>query len=549
MLSTAISGLLAFQRALATTSHNITNANTEGYSRQTVSLGTRTPQLVGNGYVGKGVDVTAINRVYDNFLVTQVNDRTSSTSEFEAFHAIASQIDSTFGNVDVGLAPALDNFFNSLHDVANNPTSTPARQVLLSEASSLNNKFHTLNTQVEDLRSGINRQLESVTTSLNGIATSIADLNKAIVTAKGAAGGGQPNDLMDQRDVLVRNLAELTNVTTLPQSDGSLNVYVGTGQSLVLGGSASQITTTRNEFDPTEVEFSLVTGSTVSPITAQLTGGKIGGLLDVRRNLLDTTQDALGRVAVSLANTFNTQHQLGDDLNGNAGGLFFNDVDVSAPTVLPSTNNNAASGAINITLNDVNQLNVSEYRLDYDGSNFSLLRMSDLSIVDTFTTADLPRTTATEGFTLDLTGSVASGDQFMIRPVRYAAANIDLAINDPAKVAAAGSGNAVGDNSNALALAALQSQNTMGVGTTTFLGAYGELVSDVGVKTHQSLVSGEAQRGLLNYAVDAQQGLSGVNLDEEAANLIKYQQAYQASARVISVVDTLFQTLISTIGR
>jgi len=187
--------------------------------------------------------------------------------------------------------------------------------------------------------------------------------------------------------------------------------------------------------------------------------------------------------------------------------------------------------------------------LDYDGSNFSLLRMSDLSIVDTFTPADLPRTTATEGFTLDLTGSVASGDQFMIRPVRYAAANIDLAINDPAKVAAAGSGNAVGDNSNALALAALQTQNTMGGGTTTFLGAYGELVSDVGVKTHQSLVGGEAQQGLLNQAVDAQQGLSGVNLDEEAANLIKYQQAYQASARIISVVDTLFQTLISTIGR
>ena len=267
MLSTAISGLLAFQRALATTSHNITNANTEGYSRQTVSLSTRTPQLIGNGYTGKGVDVTAINRVYDNFLVTQVNDRTSSTSEFEAFHAIASQIDSTFGNVDVGLAPALENFFNSLHDVANNPTSTPARQVLLSEASSLNNKFHTLNSQVEDLRSGINRQLESVTSSLNGLATSIADLNKAIVTAKGAAGGGQPNDLMDQRDVLVRKLAELTNVTTLPQSDGSLNVYVGTGQSLVLGGAVSQITITRNEFDPREVEFSLVTGNIVSPIT------------------------------------------------------------------------------------------------------------------------------------------------------------------------------------------------------------------------------------------------------------------------------------------
>ena len=278
-------------------------------------------------------------------------------------------------------------------------------------------------------------------------------------------------------------------------------------------------------------------------------GGKIGGLLDVRRNLLDTTQDALGRVAVALANTFNAQHQLGDDLNGNVGGLFFNDVDVSAPAVLPSSNNNSASGTISITIDDVNQLEVSDYRLSYDGTNYSLLRMSDLSVVDTFTTADFPRTTATEGFTLNIAGGMASGDKFMIRPVRYAAGNIDLAISDPASFAAAASGNAVGDNSNALALAALQSTNTMGGGTATYLGAYGELVSDVGVKTHQSLVGGEAQRGLLNQAIDTQQGLSGVNLDEEAANLLKYQQAYQASARIISVVDTLFQTLISTLGR
>jgi len=549
MLSTAISGLLAFQRALATTSNNITNVNTEGYTRQVVSLGTRSPQLIGNGYLGKGVDVTAINRVYDSFLVSQVNDKTSSTKQYEAYSAVASQIDSTFGSADVGLAPALENFFNSLQDVANNPTSTPARQVLLSEASSLNSKFNTLNRQVEDLRSGINKQLEATSTSLNSLATSIADLNQSIIAAQGAAGGGQPNDLLDQRDVLVRQLAELTDVTTLPQGDGSLNVYIGTGQSLVLGVTASKIATTRNEFDALDVGFSVITGSTATPITEQLSGGKIGGLLDVKRNLLNTTQDALGRVAIGMANTFNAQHQLGDDLNGNAGGLFFTDVDVSSPKALPSSNNNPASGAIGITIDDVNQLQVSEYRLNYDGSNFTLLRMSDLTVVDTFATADLPRTMASEGFTLNLTGSVASGDQFMVRPVRYAAGNIGLAISDPASFAAAASGNAVGDNSNALALAALQTQKSLGGGTASFLGAYGELVADIGVKTNQARVSGAAQQGLLNQAVDAQQGLSGVNLDEEAANLIKYQQAYQASAKIISVVDSLFQTLINAVGR
>ncbi len=549
MLSTAISGLLAFQRALATTSNNITNVNTDGYSRQVVSLSTRTPQAIGNGYVGKGVDVVGINRVYDNFLLNQVNDRTSSTEQFSAFSAIATQIDSTFGDSEFGLAPALENFFNSLQDVANNPTSTPARQVLLSEASSLSSRFQTLNKQVEDLRSGVNKQLDATSASLNGLATSIADLNRSIISAQGAAGGGQPNDLLDQRDVLVRQLAELTDVTTLPQTDGSLNVYIGTGQSLVLGVTASKITTTRNQFDTLDVEYSLVTGSTTTPISDQLSGGKIGGLLDVKRNLLDTTQDALGRVAIGLANTFNAQHQLGDDLNGNAGGLFFNNVDASAPKVLPSSNNNPAGGSFGITIDNVDQLEVSDYRLSYDGTNFSLLRMSDLTVVDSFTTADLPRTTASEGFTLNLTGSVTSGDQFMVRPVRYAAGSIGVAISDPAKFAAAASGNAIGDNSNALALAALQTQKNLGGGTATYLDAYGELVSDIGVKTNQSLVSGQAQQGLLNQAIDAQQSLSGVNLDEEAANLIKYQQAYQASAKIISVVDTLFQTLINAVGR
>ena len=326
-----------------------------------------------------------------------------------------------------------------------------------------------------------------------------------------------------------------------------MNVYIGTGQSLVLGVTASKITITKNEFDPLESEFSLVTGSTAVPITSQLSGGKIGGLLDVRREVLDPAQNALGRIAVGLANTFNTQHQLGDDLNGNPGGLFFNAVDVSSPKSLPSVNNNPASGNINITIDDVSQLEVSDYRLNYDGTNVTLLRLADLTVVDSFTTADFPRSIASEGITLDVSGAINNGDSFLVRPTHYGAAQIDLAISNPASIAAAGSGNASGDNSNALALAGLQTQNTLAGGTTSFVGAYGDLIADVGVKTHQAAVGGDAQRGLLYQAIDARESVSGVNLDEEAANLIKYQQAYQASARIISVVDTLFQTLMDTV--
>jgi flagellar hook-associated protein 1 FlgK len=333
--------------------------------------------------------------------------------------------------------------------------------------------------------------------------------------------------------------------------DGSINVYIGTGQALVINNQAYTLAFTNNAYDPTQKEISLVTpGSTVN-VTQQLSGGKIGGLLDVREEVIDAGQAALGRIAVALSNTFNTQHQLGDDLNGNPGGLFFNAVDASAPKSLPSSSNNPASGNISVTINNVSELKASDYRLNYDGSSstFSLMRLSDNTVVDSgFNVGSLPRTIANEGITIDLSGTVAGGDSFLLVPTRYAASQMGLAISDPAEIAAAANGSPVGDNSNALALAALQTQGTMNGGTSSYLDAYSEMVADIGIQTHRAAVNGDAQKALLNQAIESREALSGVNLDEEAANLIKYQQAYQASAQVISVVDNMFQTLFNAVS-
>jgi flagellar hook-associated protein 1 FlgK len=277
----------------------------------------------------------------------------------------------------------------------------------------------------------------------------------------------------------------------------------------------------------------------------------LGGLLDVREQVIDAGQAALGRIAVALSNTFNTQHQLGDDLNGNAGGLFFNAVDTTAPRSLPSANNDPSSGNFTITINNVSELKASDYRLSYDGGSatFKLMRMSDNTVVDSgFNVGSLPRTIANEGITIDLTGTVAGGDSFLLAPTRYAASQMGLAISDPAEVAAAANGNAVGDNTNALALAGLQTQGTMDGGRASYLDAYGEMVADIGIQTHRAAVNGDAQKALLNQAMEAREAVSGVNLDEEAANLLKYQQAYQASAQVISVVNSLFQTLFNAVS-
>ena len=535
---------------METASNNISNVNTDGFSRQSVELASRTPITSGSGFIGTGVDVVTVQRVYDQFLSDQVTARTSSFNHLDTLQQLASGLDGLLANEDAGLNPALQSFFNAVQDVSNNPTSIPARQVVILEAETLVNRFSSLDKRLEDLRTSINDQLGAVTTEINNIASSIAGLNNSITLESAKAGGQPPNDLLDKRDVLINQLAELVSVSTVDSNDGAVNVFIGNGQSLVLGNDAVPIGTMRNDFDKSQFEVSLGSGAAQYSISGQITGGKLGGLLAFRDEVINPTQDAMGRVAIGLASTFNAQHQLGDDISGNPGGLFFNSIITSSPEVLSSSNNNPASGTVGVSITDPNLMKASEYRLNYDGATFSLQRMSDNTIVDSgFTVGDFPRAVATDGITLTLAGSAAAGDSFLIRPVRNGSSDIDVAIGSAAEFAAATSGNALGDNSNALALAAMQLKNVLGGSTETYQSAYAKLVATVGGATSKAKVNADAQSALLNKAIEEHQSVSGVNLDEEAANLVKFQQAYQASAQLIRIADEVFQTLINATSR
>lgn len=550
MLSTAVSGLQAFQRNLATIGHNISNVNTDGYSRQSVELAARKPNLAGNGFIGTGVDVTTVQRVYDQFLFDQVAARNSSFNQLDTLQTMASGLDELLSNPDVGLNPVIQNFFNAMQDVANNPTSIPARQVLISEAQTLSSRFQAFDQRFADLNDAVNNQLTVTTSEVNSLSSSIAELNKTIVLETGQAGGQPPNDLLDQRDQLVSQLSALVSVNTNESKDGALNVFIGTGQSLVLGADARQLSTVRNDFDLSRLEVSFNDGASSFSISNQIGGGKLGGLLAFREQVLDPVQNSMGKIAIGLTSSVNTQHQLGDDINGNPGGLFFNDIVATSPSVLPNTGNNPASGTVSVAIDNTNQIQASEYRLNYDGATFSLLRLSDNTVVDSgFNVGAFPRTVASEGITLSLAGGVAAGDSFLIQPVSNGASDIGVAIASAADFAGAASGNALGDNSNTLALVALQSQNLLGGSTETFQSAYAKLVSNVGVSTREATVNANAQRTLLDRAVESQKAVSGVNLDEEAANLLKFQQAYQAAAQVIRISDDIFQTLLGVTGR
>ena len=433
ILGIGVSGLLAFQRSLATTGHNISNVNTPGYSRQRVDLVSNQPQASGDGFIGTGVQVSTVQRIYDNFLTGQVQSATSSNSQLQTYSSLAGQVDNLLADPAAGLNPSLQRFFDAVHTAAADPASIPARQVLLSQANTLTNSFHYLDQRLSTLRTGINTQITNSVADINNLASGIAKLNQQIVLAKGLAGGQPPNDLLDQRDALAAKLSEQVSVTTVDQNDGAQNIFIGTGQTLVVGGNASKLSVVSNPYDVTRYEVALSTGPITSITSDYITGGKLGGTLDFRKEMLDPAQNALGRVAIGIATTFNDQHKLGQDLKGVLGQNFFNALGSISPKVYSTS-----AATLTASVSDVNALTTSDYRLDYNGANYTLTRLSDNAVISSVPFGAFPQTIASEGLTLTLTAGAVAGDSFLIQPTRTAAKDISVVTNDPTRIALAG---------------------------------------------------------------------------------------------------------------
>lgn len=647
MLGVGISGLLAFQRALATAGHNIANANTEGYSRQRVELGTRPPsEYAANGYLGNGVQVKSVRRQYDVFLQQELRRHTSAYQRYEHYYTLVAQVDKLLADPEAGLSAALRSFFNAVHDLANDPASAGARQVVLSQAETLASRFHALDERLQGLERSLNDQIRTSVNEINALARAIADLNRQIAALPGQGMDPPANDLLDAREQLVLRLAQYLALTTVRQDNGALNVFVGKGQALVVGDAVQALSVEANEYEATRLEIGYALGGTGATITDQLAGeGTLGAALAFRSEVLDATRNALGRVALGLATTFNAQHALGVDLNGRLGGNFFAAIDASSPVVSGSSRN-TGTAVIRATVSDARALTASDYLLERNGTSYTLTRLADGTVITLSTFPSTPETV--DGLTLTLvSGTLASGDRFLIRPTREAASDFAVYLRDPRGIAAAaalvvasdatntgsaqlasvavnsasglplsagngpirlsyesanrrfavsdGSGligyvsydpasdsganlvlpgalnfitvqvtgtpadgdrftisdntSGAADNRNALRLAALEGTPLMAGGTATYAELYGQLVAQVGTRTHSADVARRANQALLDQATAAREAVSGVNLDEEAAELVRFQQAYQAAAQLIAVADTLFQTLLYAVRR
>ncbi|MEE4639220.1 MAG: flagellar hook-associated protein FlgK [Wenzhouxiangella sp.] len=629
MLKIGVSGLLATQRALATIANNITNASTEGYNRQRVSLTTRPPQFLGGNFQGTGVQVSSIERVFDQFLTDEIRFGLSGQGRLSTFASLAGRVGNIVGSETSGLSGGLQSFFSSLESLANDPSSTPVRQVVISEAESLAQRFVTLDARLSSVAREVDGRVAGAVQEINGLATSIGELNERIARAQGAAGGSAgPNDLLDQRDQLISQLSEMIEVNTVDQGDGVVNVFVGSGQNLVLGGNVSTLSVGPGQFGPQDQEVRI--GGT--PVTSQLTGGELGGLLDFRREILEPTRNELGSTAVALAQEFNRLQGEGMDLSGSLGTDLFA---VGEPVVLGATSNSATAD-IEVSISDPAGLTGGDYQLDFDGTNFSLTNTvtgQNVALSGTGTPAD---PLVAEGLSIVADpADFSAGDRFAIQPTRTAAGGMTTLFSDPARLAAAAPiragadldnlGNATisfgavanidnpallddvtirftdannfelvdglgtviggplaytpgeditfngwtvqidgepvagdeftvtantsgtGDNRNALRLAGLFTDNLLDGGTTSLFGKVDALVSRVGTATASANTALMAQQGLLAQSQAARESVSGVNLEEEAANLVRFQQAYEANAQVIRVADTVFQTLINAV--
>ena len=667
LLNIGMSGLAAGHSSLLTTGNNIANVDTAGYSRQQTVQSSKGSNQYGNVFIGSGTTLSDVRRVYNSYLDAQLQTTTSLNSDAQAYLGQATQVDKLLSDGSTGISKTLQSFFSSLQTLSGNANDTAARQALLTNAQGLSSRFNAISQQLTQQGSYINDQLGSMAEQVNKLAATVASYNKKISEVSGS--GGTPNELLDQRNETVRQLSELVG-TQVTENNGSLDIYLGSGQPLVIGNTVNALRVEADKADPTRSAIIMDRGSSTIDITSVVSGGEMGGLLRYRDDVLTPAVNGLGRIAMVVADQVNKQLGQGLDQSGNFGSALFSDINSAlaiSQRSIASAHNNPASGNLDVTIKDTGKLAASDYQVTFtSATGYSVRRLSDNSDMGSFTLGATPAPVI-DGFSLSLdSGPVTAGDTFKITPTRGAAADMttvmtdikrlataapltstnaqgndgtgtvsqpnlstSLDIYDPvqrqevqnavkaampirlmmtsgtayevfdAKGASIGTGSIVPgqnndlniqvpytdgsgaaktfgvamtlsgsparddsfniamtapgstDNRNTQALLGLQTKATVGATATSpgisLTDAYGGLVSSVGSKTKQGQMDATATGAILTQARDSRDSLSGVDLDEETGNLIKYQQYYSASSQIIKSAQEIFSTLLNAL--
>lgn len=649
LLNVGARALLANQVALQTAGHNIANVNTPGYSRQTVVLQTVQGQFTGGGYIGQGVDVQTILRNQSE-LLTRQSAAAGSTQAADAIRAQRlSQLQEVFSGGTQGLGAAINDMMNAFSDVVSSPTDITARTVVLTRLDETAARMRTASDRINEIEYTVKEQLQSSVTAINSLATQMAAINEQIARATG--NGQSPNDLLDQRDQIIRDINQYVQTTQIPADDGTVGLFVAGSQPLVLGSTAASLSiddaTTFPGSGQSKLFFNRPGATPVELDENVLGGGSVSGLLRFQNTDLSEGRNLLGRMALAIGMTMNDQQNLGLTLDGVPGKDLF-----ALPTSMPGHTNGAGVGTVSFT--GPTQFAASDYEIRFTtGTAGQVVRLSDGQSTP-FTSAANLATLQIDGLNFNLTTPGNPGERMLFKPFSTAANNIQALVYSPRDLAAANPINAAMGTANggtmqlgSLKATGIPDLTPPAIGTQvtlTFNGAGGFTVAGGGIPQDISTVpptplagppysytSGQAinidgwqitlqgtpktgDTVAIGNALDPQYGdaytrnagnanalmglrdvkmfdestlsdgyasaiaqvgtrtqsakfaeqlsstiaanlerdrtaVSGVNLDEEAAKLIQYQQAYQASAKMIQIAQNIFDSLIQGLGR
>jgi len=639
ILNIGTRALVANQTVLQTTGNNIANVNTPGYSRQTAVLQTVQGQFTGGGYIGKGVDVATIERTYSAFLTRQAALAGSTSAADTARAEKLKQLEGIFPGGSSGLGAAVNDMLNAFSDVASAPTDLTARTVALTRVSETASRMRSAAQTLDDLQLGVQQELEQKVSAVNSLASSIAAVNDKIARVQG--NGQTPNDLLDQRDQLVRDLNSYIQTSSVAASDGTLGIFIGGSQALVLGTTAAPLSLVADDFnDPLKNKLAISrNGVSVTLDEARLGGGEVSGLLRFENTDLAEGRNLLGRLTLAVSTGMNAQHKLGLDLDGNVGGNLFTPTDLNAAGIILKPTGQATSTTLALAISDVTQFVASDYEVYFSSATAGNITRKSDGVVTAF---DFGVTSPVVLDGLSLTKDVVNasiGDRFLLKPFSSSASDIRSEFSTPRSLAVARPfvGKMGATNTGSLQLASLSAktnaatppqptpvvitfsasntytrsdiagsftytsgqtisaadwslvlQGSAKVGDTfsvvgikdaannngvdyklnagnaaalmdlrdvaMFDGAamtdgYANLMSQIGIRTQSANYSAEVSGSIAANLETDRTGVSGVNLDEEAAKLIQYQQAYQASAKVIQIAQSIFDTLIQTMSR
>ncbi len=622
VLSTGTSALIAFQRALATVSHNVANIKTDGYSRQKVDFATRNPTDVGYGDVGNGTKITDIRRVADQLAISRLLDSNGELARLKQLSGMADRVDALFSDTATGVTGVWSNFFDSINGLSSNASAAADRRSVLDSATTLVNRFKQLSTNLDSLNSEVNNGLISAATEVNRLTAEIAQINGAIGSNAAAAAP----DLLDRRDQLISKLVGYTGGTAVIQDGGFMNVYSAGGHALVVGTTASEITTATDPYRPERLQLAIKTQGMTITLDSNAMGGQIGGFMEFRDSVLTPAQAELGRIAVGMALQFNQAHGEGMDLYGEMGTDFFN----LAPPKVSAHSGNTGAATLTTRYGDTAALDGQNLMLKFNGSGWEASRADTGASVPMTGSGTAADPFVVNGVVFEVSGTPALNDRFLLQPTAAASTGLSVAITDPSRIAAAnpvkgtatmgntgtgvigkidvldaadpdllnpasitfidanqytidGAGpfpytpgqtisangwsmvldgkpaagdtfsvarTAAGssDNGNASRLAAVEDAKAFSNGTVTLNGALGGLTTKVGSAARAAEYSLQAQQAINDNAQATRDSISGVNLDEEAADMLRLQQAYQAASQLISTADTMFQTILRAVG-